>query len=139
DVVDPHQAGRVAALGLVEGHLRRVAGGVVARGGRIAEDGFQRALGLVQDVVDGVLQAWGGHGVLDGRIADGGAGRTRAFSPPPPPPASARRAGKGAPCGGGARPVSFRLLRSTFCKTRGKVPPPAASESARPVNPMSST
>src|SRR3546814_4958666 len=62
DVVDPHQAGRVAALGVVQGHLRRVAGRVVARGGRIAEDGFQRTLGFVQEAVEGVLQAGRGHG-----------------------------------------------------------------------------
>src|SRR3546814_14595665 len=62
DVVDPHQAGRVAALGVVQGHLRRVAGRVVARGGRIAEDGFQRTPGFVPEAVEGVLQARRGHG-----------------------------------------------------------------------------
>src|SRR3546814_2470521 len=42
--------------------LRGVAGRVVARCGRVAEHGFQRALGFVQEAVEGVLQAGRGHG-----------------------------------------------------------------------------
>ena len=60
DMVDPHQAGRVAAGG---GGQHRVlgAGGVGPDGGRVAQGRFEGALGLDQEAVERGQVADGGH------------------------------------------------------------------------------
>ncbi|KAG1451861.1 hypothetical protein G6F57_016065 [Rhizopus arrhizus] len=100
DVVAPHQARRVAALGAVHARLVGIRGRVGAGRRRVAEHRVQGALRLGQQVVQRGGLAECGHG------GTGGAGRAR-FSPGPAalPP---RGQGRLAPGGQGAyNPASY--------------------------------
>src|SRR5690606_5324423 len=64
NVVDARQAGGMAALGVVQLDLGQSGGGVRAGGGRVAEDGLQGALALVDDPVEWGEAADGMHAAI---------------------------------------------------------------------------
>lgn len=104
DVVDPHEARRVAALGVVHARLAGVRSRVGAGRRWIAEHRVQGALRFGQQVVQRSGLAEHGHGGTrwGGRPAD---------SRPPPSPC---QPGAGPACTGGLTCVQSRLLRFTF-------------------------
>src|SRR5690606_30252894 len=126
DVVDPHQAGGMAAFAGLQLDVGRVPGGVGAAGRGLAEHGVERALGFHQQPVDRVQVAPGGRwrGGQGDRQAGwrGGHGDSGRGGP-----ACWRAAARGARAGGGLRRPGRRARIPLLCSaptTRGDVPRP---------------
>lgn len=108
NMVDAHQAGRMATLLRVQDDVGRVGGGIGTLGRRIAEDGVQRALGFDQQPVERAMQAGGDLGHT-------------AILAPLRRAANRHGAVVAATCAAAERPVQSRLFCFAFT-TRGKVP-----------------
>jgi hypothetical protein len=109
DVVDPHQAGGMTAVGLVQDQVARALGGIGALGDGGADHGFQGVLGPREQAVERRQGAVGHASIL-------GEKPTRRRGHP--------IRGTTATCGASARPVSSRLFRPAIHNARQNSPEP---------------